>query len=189
MDQSLIDKYRDINVDDSYWYEGILENWAVKLRALGIDTDAKMIHFSGFSSQGDGACFTGEIDLAAFCSAHGMNYPYSQLARTKGLVCKCSLTHGGMYYHDNSIRYDLEIEEPYCIHDAQMETDLRWQTLNAVYNHDSLRFDDLEDDIKSTCQGYMREIYRELEAEYDYCTSDEAVWETLVANEMTEEAA
>jgi len=187
VDQDLIDKHRHINVDDSYWYECILEDWAVKLRGLGIDTDAKMIQFSGFCSQGDGACFTGDIDLAAFCAAHGMNYPFIALVKDTDLRCKCSITHRDRYYHEYSVSYDLEVESPdmdYC--DPE---NLRDQVLLAAYNHDSLRFDDLEDDIKSTCQGYMREIYRELEAEYDHCMSDEAVWETLVANEMTEEAA
>ena len=37
----------------------------------------------------------------------------------------------------------------------------------------------------------MGDLYRKLEAEYDYLVTDEAVWETIEANELdqTEEAA
>jgi hypothetical protein len=31
---------------------------------------------------------------------------------------------------------------------------------------------------------YMQDLYRKLEEEYDHLTSDEAVWETIEANEL-----
>jgi hypothetical protein len=34
----------------------------------------------------------------------------------------------------------------------------------------------------------MRELYRKLEAEHEYHTSDEAVWETITANELDTDA-
>jgi hypothetical protein len=31
-------------------------------------------------------------------------------------------------------------------------------------------------------RNHMRQLYRDLEAEYEHLTSDELVWETIVAN-------
>ena len=185
MNRALVEKYRDINTDDGWYYKDTFNEWVRKLEELGIS--GADIHFSGFWSQGDGACFTGTVDLPKFVAAHGLEYPYISMTPGEGLRAVCELSHSGNYYHDNSISYSLEIEEPYCIHDATMETDLKWQVLRATYEHDALRFDDLEVEIKDICRGYMKEIYRELEQEYDHQTSDEVVWETLVANDMTEE--
>ncbi|RTL04165.1 hypothetical protein EKK58_11155 [Candidatus Dependentiae bacterium] len=51
----VIGKMSDINVDHE-WYDFIFEEWTQKLNDHGF-TDVK-IEFSGFYSQGDGACFT-----------------------------------------------------------------------------------------------------------------------------------
>lgn len=182
MNMDLIEKPRDINVGDDFWHESIREDWAVKLRELGVDTDAKMIQFSGFCSQGDGACFTGTLDLPKFVAAHHMDYPFIALAAKTDLERRVVLSHRGNYCHENSVGYEFYTEEPDTLLD---ETDLFWQVLLAAYNQTDLRA--LESDVKDICQGYMRDIYRELEQEYDYQTSDEAVWDTLVANEITEE--
>jgi hypothetical protein len=37
-------------------------------------------------------------------------------------------------------------------------------------------------------KNHMRELYRKLEQEYDYLTTDEAVRETIVANDLQEES-
>jgi len=36
-----------------------------------------------------------------------------------------------------------------------------------------------EDDVAEQWRTYMQDLYFKLEAEYDYLTSDEAVWETM----------
>lgn len=189
MNEELIERHRYINVDDSWWYKDILRSWVVKLSTLGIDVTAKDIHFSGFASQGDGACFEGHVDLPEFVKAHGLDYPYITLAGADGLECRVVLTHSGNYYHGHSVSFDLLIDEPDYIPavEEELKADLRHQVMLAAYEHDALRFNDLENAVKDICRGYMRDIYRELEKEYDYRTSDEVVWEALVANEMTEE--
>ena len=44
--------YRE-NLWDWQWWDDVVEDWVEKLKDLGINTDAKQIEFSGFSSQGD----------------------------------------------------------------------------------------------------------------------------------------
>lgn len=50
----VLDDYRDINVDYD-WYDFLIEEYTEKLESLGYENIK--IEFSGFYSQGDGACF------------------------------------------------------------------------------------------------------------------------------------
>lgn len=50
-----IDAHRDINTDHD-WFDFMIEDYENKLKKLGFHNIK--IYFSGFSSQGDGACFT-----------------------------------------------------------------------------------------------------------------------------------
>jgi hypothetical protein len=47
---------------------------------------------------------------------------------------------------------------------------------------------DFESTFKDTFKDHMRSLYRKLEQEYDYLTTDEAVRETIVANDLQEES-
>lgn len=60
------DWYRDMSRDDSFWHESTIENMVETLNAMGFSIDTARgskttpaIFFSGFWSQGDGACFEG----------------------------------------------------------------------------------------------------------------------------------
>jgi hypothetical protein len=46
---------------------------------------------------------------------------------------------------------------------------------------------DFQDDVLQICRGYMDELYGELEEEYEYQTSDEAVTDTLECNGIYDE--
>ena len=65
--EKVIEKNRDINVDIGDWYEYTMEQWKEKLAGQGF-IDAE-IHFSGFCSQGDGACFDAKCDVSLLASA------------------------------------------------------------------------------------------------------------------------
>ena len=52
--EKILDKHYDINTDHE-WYDCIIDDYVTKLDNIGfIDVD---VNFSGFHSQGDGACF------------------------------------------------------------------------------------------------------------------------------------
>ena len=46
---------------------------------------------------------------------------------------------------------------------------------------------DFESLFKDTFKDHMRTLYRTLQEEYDYLTSDEAVQETVIANDLNVE--
>jgi hypothetical protein len=58
----------------------------------------------------------------------------------------------------------------------------------AVTDDNSMRGDaapDVEEAVKELLRDFMRWIYRQLEQEYGYLTSDESVDDTIRANEYT----
>ena len=57
--EKVIAQHRDIDVEGE-WHGFIYEQWIDKLNKIGYK-EAK-IHFSGFYSQGDGACFDANGD-------------------------------------------------------------------------------------------------------------------------------
>ncbi len=61
---SVIEKHRDINVDNDVWCKYIFEQYIDILNSFGFE-DVK-IFFSGFYSQGDGASFTSSININKF---------------------------------------------------------------------------------------------------------------------------
>ena len=62
--KKVLNDLRFINVEYLQWYDSDTDFWIEKLNEAGF-TDAK-IFFSGFSSQGDGACFDATIDPSKF---------------------------------------------------------------------------------------------------------------------------
>lgn len=202
--QDMIDRHQDINVYDGDWADDIIREWVEKLAALGIEVSSTThtttkgrkyetpdVHWSGFCSQGDGACFEGYVNLPMFINEHDLDYPYIVMASSMGRDVSCKLTHSGRYSHENSISYNLEVEPadlPYY-NDEGTEIDIRYAVLHNLWAQFDLNegYAALEADIKSICQDYMKEIYHELEAQYEYLTSDDTVWDTLEANDMSYE--
>lgn len=168
--QKAIEKNRDINVYYE-WYEPIYEDVKRVGEILGIEIDK--IYFSGFWSQGDGACFEGVYSYNK--GAHKMIKEYAPKDETLHHLANqlwdlqsenfyklsATIKHKGMYYHK------------YC-------TDI------DVYNeNDSMYYADNEtaEFVRERLRDFMEWIYNMLEQEYEYITSDEAVAESLKANE------
>lgn len=158
--------------------------WKDVLKTLGfIDIT---IMYSGFWSQGDGACFTGhwspdwvEIDnikeflptddpekFGTFAQDQfALNkllraadvYDADENGQTSFVVGSVKLHHKGRYYHEHQIDYE--------------------------FHYESGVNDELEEEFKEWCRMLMRMIYRDLEADYDYQTSEEYAIEAIEANE------
>ena len=188
MNQSLIDKHRYINVEGN-WYDSVYEQFGYDTKDVGIHVEE--IYFSGFSSQGDGACFEGHVqNWELFLKSLGYDNEWLILHARKHFVFR--VRHSGRYYHENCTTFDWELPLPaddsMFVNWFGLEDDedgLRNQVLVAVL--DQYDAGTLVDKFTEAFKSHMRDLYKKLELDYDYYTSDEAVWETLVANEMTEE--
>lgn len=198
MNQDLIDKYRDINVDGDWWYEGVYEWFEEKCHELGVNILShqethqtyggkpvnkmvKDITWSGFWSQGDGAAFSGSVvDIKKALGSHMDNYPMLQKYLELDGWYKCIWTTT----RNNNIDYrGLETEYIYIYLEEGEEHPFAevWQEqLEAELDLVDAELSDLAHELCDL-------LYKALEDEYEAMTTDEAVWETLVANELDKE--
>jgi len=142
----------------------------VRLMGGGTRQDPDIM-FSGFSSQGDGACFEGSYRykkgaiaaIKAECDDKELIRIATELQAVQRrffykLYATCK--HRGHYSHSGCM--DVEVE-----HSEDQYRDIG----------------DAEGEIRQLMRDFADWIYERLEAEYDYQTGDEAVTDSIVANE------
>lgn len=182
------DWYRQTVFSDSNDWDSIYE-WAATAGALmGIDIRQKAvktmgggtrydpaIYFSGFSSQGDGACFEGDYAYAkgaakALAKEFGDTSDASkELIRIAnalqaiqrryfyGLTAR--MTHSGRYYHSGCMSVSVDDRTGYG---APAEVD---------------------EEVTQLMRDFADWIYDRLDDEHDHLTSDESVDENIRINE------
>lgn len=190
--QACLDKNRDYEVElDDWWrfcYDKKREDWL----EIGLDVPAKQMFFSGFASQGDGACFDAcTIDWEKFWPQLTGKYPL--LAQFKAHLPQPELHHSGRYSHEYSV--SISLDDPYGYAETEVvDAAIRQRfprmpdyTMPVYRDHyeiwDSLagRYQDrfayelsqLEDELRDLLRDKMRELYAYLEEDYDSLTSDE----------------
>ena len=187
----LIDTHRYIDVEDSYWYEYTLEEFETLLKVLGVDaryhssTDKLAGWFRGFCSQGDGASFRGRVA----CSSGDLDAAYAALGwgpdEERDRIVAEYIALQNMY--DGQIYGTVQTSGHYT-HSGTMTFEL-----DDDYDEEEhmLGNPELAEHVEGEVQQLMRDLadwlYKQLKAEYDYRTSDAAVYETLEANDMLEE--
>jgi len=158
----------DINLDSSGGDEYTCEFWQdEKLPALGFDS-AK-ISYSGFWSQGDGASFKCNVNLVTWLKVNKLCNQYRALYslltnESESVYVDFRIDNSGHYCHDKMMRTDYpEIQTP---DDEKFSKAIK-------------QFDSLVKIVLKNAQATARQIYKELEAEYDYNVSKEAIEETI----------
>jgi hypothetical protein len=176
--------YRETGLDYA-WHDTIFEDFGRICEILGVllktapvrlsgggTLQKPCIFFSGFWSQGDGACFEGDYAYAR--GAHGDIRTYApqdsdlhDIADRLRDVQRCNfyqlhadVTHIGRYYHEYTMTIGVE---------------------RAGHRCREVREDD-EEAITEALRDLARWLYRALKREYDYLSSDEAVDEAIIAN-------
>ena len=130
------------------------------------------IYFSGFWSQGDGACFEGTYRYAKGATKkirqyapqdkelHRIADELQAVQRKHFYHLIASMNHTGHYCHSGCMSVEVE------------------------HNEDRYRdIGDAEEEITQLMRDFADWIYERLESEYEYQTSDEAVEEAIRANE------
>ncbi len=137
-----------------------------------VDT-SPVIYFSGFSCQGDGACFEGSYSYARM--AHKKIREYApkdeklheiadELLKTQKKAAysiSASIENNGRYCHEYGMTINVECDGRYS---------------QEV-------FDEIEEEITEIMRDFARWMYRMLEKQYNYLTSDEQVDDMIIANE------
>lgn len=188
----ILDKRRYWNVDHDDWWYGVYDCFNRDMADIGIDVDR--MYFSGFSSQGDGACFEGRVDdWAKFLESAGYTCP--ALTALAAEAWSFSVKHSGHYYHENCTHFSSDMVSPNDYSESEMDefvythspydTDIQNAAFVAILK--GYDFAKLEDELEEAFKSHMRDLYSRLEVEYDDLTSDTAVLESLDANDMLTE--
>ena len=190
--EEILDKHRNWNVDDMDWWDSVYDIFKEDMHLIGINV--YRMYFSGFSSQGDGACFEGWVDdWELFLKSLGHTSP--ALIALADTGWRFHVEHKGRYYHENCTRFDAclntldcndaindeEFAEVFSPYKSEIQT-AAWMALIADYKRE-----DLENQFEEAFKDHMRGLYNRLEEEFDRLTSDEAVLDSLDTNDMLTE--
>lgn len=184
------DWYRSASCGDNFFAESVCDDAATIGAIMGIDLcqtrKTKLdgspiytptIYYSGFSNQGDGACFesTYRYKKGALSALRKHISGESKGDRELLRICKelqdiqrkyfyrlqASTKHSGHYYHSGCMRVSVDYVGDY----AERETDKG------------------EDEITQALRDFADWIYDQLESAYDWENSDENVAEVITINE------
>lgn len=173
---------------DNDWFEFVFDDFeqicailgielrTVPVRLYGGGTRQKpCIYFSGFWSQGDGACFEGDYRHAKGAARsirehapkdaelHRIADVLQAIQRRNFYQLRASIAHRDRYHHEYCMAITVERDSP------------TWQDMTA----------DAEDLVIETLRDLARWLYRHLEREYEYQSSDTCVDEAIAANDFT----
>ena len=166
-----IELNRDINIDDEYWHEPIIERATEMLHLYGFRDI--VVNFSGVCSQGDGSSFAADLDLAEYIKWTKQEKKY------QGLKKVISEDRLGIYIVRTDHRYSHEYT---CQADWSNSGD-------ELTDRQGKLAEKLLEDVEATRCNLSLKIYRDLRNYYDEITTDEAIAETFRANEYTFEAS
>lgn len=143
----------------------------VEIDRRGQETTRPAIYWSGFSSQGDGACFVGSYSYKAGSVAaikaefpndtelHKIATELAQIQRRYFYGISASVTHTGRYSHEYST------------------------SIHVSLRNDDYAPEDVAETVSELLRDFMRWIYRSLEKEDEYQRSDEVVDDMIRVNE------
>lgn len=195
--------YRSVALDHGWW-EFVYEDALRMAEILGIEIGKRTyrnnggqsngeptIWFSGFSSQGDGACWEGSYRYAkGALKAIQEGAPAGYMQTVDG-VEKWVESSGNIELH----RIAKALQDVQARHFYKLTAT---STHRGHYNHsgcmdievehDDDRYRDIgdaEDEVKGALRDFADWIYRRLEEEHDWLLSDEQVEDSIRANEYT----
>ena len=152
------------------WDEYIINDFKTILELIGYYDIT--CYFSGFHSQGDGACFIARFNRNKRCLEKVKKYCpkeekilniVEQIQSEIPLHEEYEIKYSGHYYHE------------YCT--------------NVYYLGDNEKAEQLDERFLELSRQLMRILYKKLNDEYDYLNSSEAITELIIANdyEFTED--
>lgn len=186
--EKAIESFYNINVDYEYW-DSTYEDFKLFCETIGLTVDTGKTYFSGFSSQGDGAAFTADIDLIEFINGINERKYLSHAPKTKEETgfnpptCPVDKRVIDLINRD-WIDISIEISAKDRPYRTKLSFNSSYQYNECVnYNCIDKELVNLEDWLEEVLNDLTSYLYRLLDREYDYLTSAEAIAESIISNE------
>ncbi len=174
--QKAIESFSDINVD-YYWHESVYDDFKELCKTLHIEVDTKKTYFNGFSHQGSGSSFTAWVDVKK-CMSAIRDEKWKEYAPLEKLsfydvtrnmlriadICTCNIEPSN---RESSVKVNFDYTKY-----SNYET----PNVDEVLEEIETFFEDVADTLNNW-------LYRTLEKEYEYQTSEAAIIETIEAND------
>ena len=179
--------YREGGFDDD-WYDAVYEDFQRVAGILGLNLKTRTVRlmgggtrqepciwFRGFWSQGDGACFESWYSYRKDAprrirehapqdsELHRIADALQAVQRRNFYQLRAEASHRGHYCHEHCMGISVERDSP------------TYQDMTA----------DAEEGVIEALRDLARWLYRQLEREYDYLSSDDVVDEAIIANGYT----
>lgn len=183
-----IDNWREHQLDYQWW-DWTYEDATTVGKLIGINVHD--IAFSGFYSQGDGACIKGELDVSQLKDA------VTKLLTHVGPSCDdiIAIAKRGEALHDMIVvrlvelrlrgqdleEDDLDLDEVLLHSCLEIVSNERY---NSTKVHNCPGPVKISDALSTYVDDFAGWIYKQLEAEHDFQTGDEAVLDSIKSNEV-----
>jgi hypothetical protein len=180
---------------DYEWWEGTYEMAKEDGKEKGFYIDK--IYFSGFCSQGDGASWTGQVDVRQFLETHyedsiGLS-AWCQLVQ-EGIVSKFSKVeaNNAHYCHESTMNFSdvwdevgIEDTEPLLLPSIFKGMSIE-NVFDIIATDSSCTLKDVDaitQAITESGKDYARDIYQRLREEYEYLCSEEMMIDHFECND------
>jgi hypothetical protein len=181
---------------DYEWWEGTYEMVIEDGKSEGFYIDK--IFFSGFHSQGDGASWTGQVDVRQWLEVNeddsiGLS-AWCQLIQedvvSKHVKVEANNAH---YCHESTMAFQDVQDDTYDVNDEhEMVLPSIFKGMQVQHLFDIIAtdpdcrykgVDDITQAITESGKDYARDIYQRLKEEYEYLCSDEMMIDHFDAND------
>jgi hypothetical protein len=193
--EKALDNHRNREVEYDDWWDCTYDNFVEQAALKGYSIQPKDIHFSGFWSQGDGACFTGSVrktseetlallpcDLAAEIKLHHAKCRLLEIDPINLELTARIITNNSHYSHSNTMEIvETAIEDEnwgrcnmgpcFCSPNWPDVCDERDELIRKL---GLVNFDYI---LREEAKDLADELYKSLEEEHEYLTSDEYIAE------------
>lgn len=177
--EKVLTEQRHVNVRFNDWFELIIDAWKCSLEEFAFF--APRIYFSGFYSQGDGACFecdsiyTDRLFESVRAEIDTFSKDFQEVFKTQ---------EEALYnFMENYVSFTVETRiHRYC-HENTRYIDWDIHASDEALEHFEKFIDEIGEWLEEKRKTFCKDIYQQLEEEYEEQTSDDSVIYTFSSDE------
>lgn len=174
------------HMPDYEWYDYLLNDFKEQGKAKGFDIED--IRFTGFWSQGDGASWTGDVDIVKYIEANNLQADPQWFGLGELVKGEWVARYVGVYTRDpRNSHYNTMRSEWY--RDTQYDESSVFDAgplMGALVSKvaDSVDWELCEEHMLEDAKSFADDMYKALREEYEYLTSEESFIEHCECNEV-----